>query len=201
VRAGLKTSTAATVGNVLLTEEQIQVRVREMGAILSREYVGKSPVLVNILKGGFIFLADLIRSMDIACEVDFMVVSSYEDKGESSGVVRILSDLGLNIEGRHVIIVEDIVDTGLTLDYLRELLLARNPASLKIVTLLDKSEKRVVNVPIDLVGFRIPNEFVVGYGLDFAQRYRNLPYITVLNGSQLLDFAAGDGSGTRNDQR
>lgn len=197
----MKTSTAATVGNVLLTEEQIQVRVREMGAILSREYVGKSPVLVNILKGGFIFLADLIRSMDIACEVDFMVVSSYEDKGESSGVVRILSDLGLNIEGRHVIIVEDIVDTGLTLDYLRELLLARNPASLKIVTLLDKSEKRVVNVPIDLVGFRIPNEFVVGYGLDFAQRYRNLPYITVLNGSQLLDFAAGDGSGTRNDQR
>jgi hypoxanthine phosphoribosyltransferase len=100
-----------------------------------------------------------------------------------------------------VIIVEDIVDTGLTLDYLRELILARNPASLKIVTLLDKSEKRQVNVPIDLVGFRIPNEFVVGYGLDYAQLYRNLPYITVLNGSQLLDFAAGDGSGTRNDQR
>jgi hypoxanthine phosphoribosyltransferase len=130
-----------------------------------------------------------------------MVVSSYEGGGESSGVVRILSDLGLNVEGRHVIIVEDIVDTGLTLDYLRELILARNPASLKIVTLLDKSEKRQVNVPIDLVGFRIPNEFVVGYGLDYAQLYRNLPYITVLNGSQLLDFAAGDGSGTRNDQR
>jgi hypoxanthine phosphoribosyltransferase len=197
----LKASTASTVGNVLLTEEQIQARVREMGAVLSYEYAGKSPVLVNILKGGFIFLADLIRSMDIPCEIDFMVVSSYEDKGESSGVVRILSDLGLNVEGRHVIIVEDIVDTGLTLDYLRELLLARNPASLKIVTLLDKSEKRQVNVPIDLVGFQIPNEFVVGYGLDYAQRYRNLPYITVLNGSQLLDFAAGDGSGTRNDQR
>lgn len=196
----MKTSTATTVGNVLLSEEQIQARVREMGGFLSQEYAGKSPVLVNILKGGFIFLADLIRSMDIACEVDFMVVSSYE-KGQSSGVVRILSDLGLNVEGRHVIIVEDIVDTGLTLDYLRELLLARNPASLKIVTLLDKSEKRQVNVPIDLVGFRIPNEFVVGYGLDYAQRYRNLPYITVLNGSQLLDFAAGDGSGTRNDQR
>jgi hypoxanthine phosphoribosyltransferase len=197
----LKSSTAATVGNILLTEEQIRARVGEMGAVLSKEYAGKSPVLVNILKGGFIFLADLIRAMDVPCEVDFMVVSSYEDKGESSGVVRILSDLGLNVEGRHVIIVEDIVDTGLTLDYLRELILARNPASLKIVTLLDKSEKRQVNVPIDLVGFRIPNEFVVGYGLDYAQLYRNLPYITVLNGSQLLDFAAGDGSGTRNDQR
>ncbi|HET9887620.1 MAG TPA: hypoxanthine phosphoribosyltransferase [bacterium] len=197
----MKASTASTVGNVLLTEEQIQARVREMGAVLAHEYAGKSPVLVNILKGGFIFLADLIRWMDIPCEVDFMVVSSYEDKGESSGVVRILSDLGLNVEARHVIIVEDIVDTGLTLDYLRELLMARNPASLKIVTLLDKSEKRQVNVPIDLVGFQIPNEFVVGYGLDYAQRYRNLPYITVLNGSQLLDFAAGDGSGTRNDQR
>jgi len=195
------TSLAVPVGNVLLTEEQILVKVREMGRTLSREYAGKSPVLVNILKGGFVFLADLIRSMDIPCEVDFMVVSSYENNQESSGVVRILSDLGLNVEGRHVIIVEDIVDTGLTLDYLRELLLARNPASLKIVTLLDKSEKRQVNVPIDLVGFRIPNEFVVGYGLDYAQRYRNLPYITVLNGSQLLDFAAGDGSGTKDDER
>ena len=195
------TSLAVPVGNVLLTEEQIRLKVREMGETLSREYAGKSPILVNILKGGFVFLADLIRSMDIPCEVDFMVVSSYENNHESSGVVRILSDLGLNVEGRHVIIVEDIVDTGLTLDYLRELLLARNPASLKIVSLLDKSEKRQVNVPIDLVGFRIPNEFVVGYGLDYAQRYRNLPYITVLNGSQLLDFAAGDRSGTKDDER
>jgi hypoxanthine phosphoribosyltransferase len=195
------TSLAVPVGNVLLTEEQIRLKVREMGETLSREYAGKSPILVNILKGGFVFLADLIRSMDIPCEVDFMVVSSYENNHESSGVVRILSDLGLNVEGRHVIIVEDIVDTGLTLDYLRELLLARNPSSLKIVSLLDKSEKRQVNVPIDLVGFRIPNEFVVGYGLDYAQRYRNLPYITVLNGSQLLDFAAGDRSGTKDDER
>jgi hypoxanthine phosphoribosyltransferase len=121
-----------------------------------------------------------------------MVVSSYEDHVESSGVVRILSDLGLNIEGRHVVIVEDIVDTGLTLEYLRELLLARNPASLKIVTLLDKFEKRQVNVPIDWVGFRIPNEFVVGYGLDFAQRHRNLPYITRLDDSQIAGL---DGRG------
>ncbi len=178
----------APVGTVLYTEAQIRARVREMGAVLAREYAGKSPILVNILKGGFIFLADLIRAMDIHCEVDFMVVSSYEDKTESSGVVRILSDLGLNVEGRHVIVVEDIVDTGLTLDYLRELLLARSPASLKIVTLLDKSEKRQVDVPIDLVGFRIPNEFVVGYGLDYAQRYRNLPYITVLDGHSFPDL-------------
>lgn len=178
----------APIGTILYSEEQIRAKVCEMGAILSREYAGKSPILVNILKGGFIFLADLIRAMDIHCEIDFMVVSSYEDKTESSGVVRILSDLGLNVEGRHVVIVEDIVDTGLTLDYLRELLLARNPASLKIVTLLDKSEKRVVDVPIDLVGFRIPNEFVVGYGLDYAQRYRNLPYITVLDGNSFPDL-------------
>jgi hypoxanthine phosphoribosyltransferase len=185
------------VGNVLLTEEQIRDKVREVGALLSHEYAGKTPILVNILKGGFIFLADLIRAMDVPCEVDFMVVSSYEDEGHSSGIVRILSDLGLNVAGRHVIIVEDIVDTGLTLEYLRELLLARNPASLKIVTLLDKYEKRQVNVPIDLVGFRIPNEFVVGYGLDYGQRYRNLPYITVLHGNQNLDFGAEDGGDVR----
>lgn len=178
----------APIGTVLYSEEVLRARVREMGAILSREYVGKSPILVNILKGGFIFLADLIRAMEIHVEVDFMVVSSYEDKTESSGVVRILSDLGLNVEGRHVIIVEDIVDTGLTLDYLRELLLARNPSSLKIVTLLDKSEKRQVDVPIDLVGFQIPNKFVVGYGLDYAQHYRNLPYITVLDGQSFPDL-------------
>ena len=123
--------------------------------------------------------------MDMHCEMDFMVVSSYEDKKESSGVVRILSDLGLNIEGRHVLIVEDIVDTGLTLEYLRELLYARNPASLRVVTLLDKVDRRIVEVPIEYTGFRIPDEFVVGYGLDYAQRYRNLPYITVLEEDDL----------------
>jgi hypoxanthine phosphoribosyltransferase len=179
------TERVAPIGNVLLSEEKILARVRELGRELSAEYAGKQPVLVNILKGGFIFLADLIRAMDVHCEMDFMVVSSYEDKTESTGVVRILSDLGLNIGGRHVLIVEDIVDTGLTLDYIRELLLARNPASLKIVTLLDKVDRRVQHVPIDWVGFEIPDEFVVGYGLDYAQRYRNLPYITVLDGNAL----------------
>ena len=130
--------------------------------------------------------------------MDFMVVSSYEDKTDSSGVVRILSDLGLNIEGRHVLVVEDIVDTGLTLEYLRELLLARNPASLRIVSLLDKHERRRVEVPIDWVGFRIPDEFVVGYGLDFAQRFRNLPYITVLDEND-LPTAGLDSTGVSKD--
>jgi len=179
------TERVAPIGNVLLSEERIRARVQELGREISAEYADKQPVLVNILKGGFIFLADLIRAMDVHCEMDFMVVSSYEDKTESSGVVRILSDLGLNIGGRHVLIVEDIVDTGLTLDYIRELLLARSPASLKIVTLLDKVDRRVQDVPIDWVGFEIPDEFVVGYGLDYAQRYRNLPYITVLDGNAL----------------
>jgi hypoxanthine phosphoribosyltransferase len=190
------TNEIPTIGNVLLSEEAIRTRVRELGRELTAEYEGKSPVLVSILKGGFIFLADLVRTLDMHCEMDFMVVSSYEERTESSGVVRILSDLGLNIEGRHVLIVEDIVDTGLTLEYIRELLLARNPASLKVVTLLDKWEKRVVDVPIDFIGFRIPNEFVVGYGLDYAQRYRNLPYITVLDES-LVPARARQERGTR----
>jgi hypoxanthine phosphoribosyltransferase len=182
---GVDTEATAPIGNILLSEETIRARVREIGRQIAREYAGKNPVLVNLLKGGFIFLADLVRAMNIECEMDFMVVTSYEDKTESSGVVRILSDLGLNIAGRHVLIVEDIVDTGLTLEYIRELLIARNPASLKIVTLLDKSSRRVLQVPLDWVGFEIPDEFVVGYGLDYAQRFRNLPYITVLDGSVL----------------
>jgi hypoxanthine phosphoribosyltransferase len=192
--------TVAPIGNVLISEEKLRGRVRELGRVLSAEYRGKCPICVNILKGGFIFLADLVRAMDIDCEMDFMVVSSYEDKTDSSGVVRILSDLGLNIEGRHVLIVEDIVDTGLTLEYLRELLQARNPASLKIVALLDKTDRRRVEVPIDWVGFPIPDEFVVGYGLDFAQRFRNLPYITVLDENDLPN-AGLDDAGASQDGR
>jgi hypoxanthine phosphoribosyltransferase len=184
--------TVAPIGNVLISEDKLRARVRELGRELSAEYRGKCPICVNILKGGFIFLADLVRAMDVDCEMDFMVVSSYEDKTDSSGVVRILSDLGLNIEGRHVLIVEDIVDTGLTLEYLRELLQARNPASLKIVALLDKTDRRRVEVPIDWVGFPIPDEFVVGYGLDFAQRFRNLPYITVLDENDLPTVGLDD---------
>ena len=175
------------VGNVLIDEERIRTRIAEMGREISAAYEGEVPVLINILKGGFIFLADLARALKVDCEIDFMVVSSYEDKTESSGVVRILSDLGVNLEGRHVLIVEDIVDTGLTLDYLRELLAARNPASLRIVTLLNKPDRRQADVPLDWVGFDIPDEFVVGYGLDFAQRFRNLPYITVLDPNAIVE--------------
>ena len=189
--------TMQPIGTVLFGEDIIRSRVAELGREISRDYAGKAPILVNILKGGFIFLADLVRSIDVPCEMDFMVVSSYEDRTESSGVVRILSDLGLNIEGRHVLVVEDIVDSGLTLEYLRELLLARNPASLRVVTLLDKHERRKVHVPVDYVGFRIPDEFVVGYGLDYAQRFRNLPYITVLDADDLpeLDVPPGTEGG------
>lgn len=181
------------IGTVLFDEAAIRARVAELGREISRDYAGKAPILVNILKGGFIFLADLVRRIDVPCEMDFMVVSSYEDRTESSGVVRILSDLGLNVEGRHVLVVEDIVDSGLTLEYLRELLLARNPASLRVVTLLDKFERRKVHVPVDYVGFRIPDKFVVGYGLDYAQRFRNLPYITVLDADDLPDLDWPDG--------
>jgi hypoxanthine phosphoribosyltransferase len=185
-----ETTISPVVGTPLLSKEAIGRRVLELGKELSRVYADENPVLVNILKGGFIFLADLVRAMNVRCELDFMVVSSYEDKTDSSGVVRILSDLGVNIAGRHVLIVEDIVDTGLTLEYIRELLLSRNPKSLRIVTLLDKAQKRKVSVPIDFVGFEIPDEFVVGYGLDYAQRYRNLPYITVLGPEEI---ASGQG--------
>ena len=190
-------TTMQPIGTVLFSEDAIRNRVSELGREISRDYAGKAPILVSILKGGFIFLADLVRCIDVPCEMDFMVVSSYEDRTESSGVVRILSDLGLNIEGRHVLVVEDIVDSGLTLDYLRELLLARNPASLGVVTLLDKHERRRVHVPVDYVGFRIPDEFVVGYGLDYAQRFRNLPYITVLDADDLpeLEFPPGTEGG------
>ena len=181
----MNSETITPIGNVLISGPELRKRIAELGRELADEYRDLCPICVNILKGGFIFLADLVRAMDIDVEVDFMAVSSYEDKTDSSGVVRILSDLLLNIEGRHVLIVEDIVDTGLTLEYLRELLLARNPASLRIVSLLDKVDRRRVEVPIDWVGFRIPDEFVVGYGLDFAQRFRNLPYITVLDADDL----------------
>lgn len=188
MKGGAPEAMMTPIGQVLFTEEAIRQRVASLGRDLSAEYAGKVPILVSILKGGFIFLADLVRAMDVPCEMDFMVVSSYEDQTESSGVVRILSDLGLNIEGRHVLVVEDIVDTGLTLEYLRELLLARNPASLRIVTLLDKPARRRVHVPLDYVGFPVPDEFVVGYGLDYAQRFRNLPYITVLDDENLPDL-------------
>jgi hypoxanthine phosphoribosyltransferase len=170
----------APVGEILIPAEKIRERVAQLGKEISRDYKGKVPVLVNILKGGIIFLSDLVREMEVLHEIDFMSVSSYNSQTESTGVVRILADLSINIEGRDVIIVEDIVDSGLTLVYIRHILQARHPKSLRICTLLDKRARREVAVPLDYVGFEIPDAFVIGYGLDYVQKYRNLPYVAVL---------------------
>lgn len=168
------------IKEVLFTEEQIQQKVKELGAVLTEEYKDKNPILVCILKGGMPFMADLIKEMDIFLEIDFMDVSSYGDAMESSGEVKILKDLDTSIEGRHILFVEDIVDSGRTLAYLKEMFEYRKAASVKIVTLLDKPEGRKVEVDVDWTGFEIPDAFVLGYGLDYKENYRNLPYIGVL---------------------
>ncbi len=155
-------------------------KVKELAARISSDYKNKNPVLVGILKGSFVFMADLVRQLHIPHEVDFIAVASYGSQMQASGVVRWLKDLGTNIEGRHVVIVEDIIDSGLTLNYIRNNLLTRNPKSLKIVTLLSKKKRRNRRIPLKYVGFSIPDKFVVGYGLDFGERYRNLPYIAEL---------------------
>ncbi|MFD1424499.1 hypoxanthine phosphoribosyltransferase [Laceyella sacchari] len=168
------------IKEVLISEEQIKEKVRELGQRLSEEYKDLNPLCVCVLKGAVPFMADLIREMPIKMEMDFMAVSSYGNSTTSSGVVRILKDLDASIEGRHVLIVEDIIDSGLTLSYLVEMLKGRNAASVKIVTLLDKPDRRKVDLSPDYCGFTIPDAFVIGYGLDFAEKYRNLPYIGVL---------------------
>lgn len=165
---------------VLLSQEQINIRVRELGQQISRDYAGKDLLVVGILKGAFIFMSDLVRAIDIPLEADFMAVSSYGMSSESSGVVRIIKDLDQSIEGRNVLVVEDIVDTGLTLNYLVENLKARNPASVKVCTFLDKPERRQVKVNADYNGYDVPDEFLVGYGLDYSEKYRNLPYVAIL---------------------
>ncbi|HVP56957.1 MAG TPA: hypoxanthine phosphoribosyltransferase [bacterium] len=172
------------IEKTLISESQIQQRVRELAEQISRDYKGRIPTLVSILKGGIIFLTDLMRHLTVLHEIDFMSVSSYDSGTQTTGVVRILADLSRNIEDRDVIIVEDIVDSGLTLDYIRHILLARHPKSLKICTLLDKKARRQVEVPIDYVGFEIPDEFVIGYGLDYQEKYRNLPYVAVMAPSE-----------------
>jgi hypoxanthine phosphoribosyltransferase len=164
----------------LLTEAEIKARTLELGLQLAKEYAGKDPLVVGILSGSFLFIADLVRAMNLQLGVDFMAVSSYGDRTTSSGVVRILKDLNSSIAGRDVLLVEDIVDTGLTLHYLVQNLQTRNPASLRVCTLLDKREARKRAVELAYVGFECPNEFVVGYGLDYGGRYRNLPFIGVL---------------------
>ena len=171
------------VEEVLLTHEQIEARVGELGAQLAADYGDRDPVLVSVLKGSIIFLADLVRAMDIPLAIDLMEVSSYGAATESSGQVRILKDLSGSIEGRHVIVVEDIIDTGLTLNYLLRYLEDRGPASIRVCCLLDKPARRLASIEIDYRGFTIPDRFVIGYGLDYDERYRNLPYIGVLRPS------------------
>ena len=169
------------VGEVLVDEEALQARIAELGEEISSDYAGRDLLLVGVLKGAVFFMADLMRRLTVPCEIDFMAVASYGAGTDSSGVVRILKDLDLNIEGRDVLIVEDIIDSGLTLSYLVRNLEAREPASLEVCALLTKPARREVEVPVRYVGFEIPNRFVIGYGLDFAERYRNLPYIGVLH--------------------
>ena len=169
------------VSKVLLEEEAVAARVAELGADVSTDYADKDLLLVGVLKGAVFFMADLMRRLTIPCEVDFMAISSYGASTDSSGVVRILKDLDINIEGRDVLVVEDIIDSGLTLSYLMRSLKARKPASLEICALLTKPERREIEVPVKFVGFEIPNKFVIGYGLDFAERYRNLPFVGVLH--------------------
>jgi hypoxanthine phosphoribosyltransferase len=171
------------VEEVLLTDAQIRARVAELGTQLSRDYDGRDPVLISVLKGSIIFLADLVRAMEIPLSVDLMEVSSYGASTESSGQVRILKDLSKPIDGRHVVVVEDIIDTGLTLNYLLRYLRDKGPASLGICCLLDKPARRLAPIDIDYRGFTIPDRFVIGYGLDYDERYRNLPYIGVLRPS------------------
>ena len=168
------------IESVLFSEQELQDCVKRIAGEITRDYAGQEPVFVGVLKGSFIFIADLMRHVDLHCSVDFMAVSSYGKGSVTTGAVKINKDLSENIEGKHVIMVEDILDSGLTLSYLTKYLMQRKPASIKIATLLDKPARRRAEVKPDYVGFEVPDAFVVGYGLDFAEKYRNLPYIGIL---------------------
>jgi hypoxanthine phosphoribosyltransferase len=170
-----------SIGEILVQPDELQHRIRELGAEISADYAGRDLLLIGVLKGAVFFLADLMRQIEVPCEVDFMAVSSYGSSTDSSGVVRILKDLDAPLEGRHVLIVEDIVDSGLTLQYLMRTLQTRGPASLAVCALLTKPERRKAEVPARYVGFEIPDKFAIGYGLDYAERYRNLPYVATLS--------------------
>ena len=182
-----QTELEGAVGEVLIDEPTLQSRIIELGEELSSDYAGKDLLLVGVLKGAVFFMADLMRSLTVPCEVDFMAISSYGAETDSSGVVRILKDLDIPLQGRDVLIVEDIIDSGLTLSYLMRNLEAREPASLEVCALLTKPDRREIDVPVRYIGFEIPNRFVIGYGLDFAERYRNLPYVGVLDPEILPD--------------
>jgi hypoxanthine phosphoribosyltransferase len=184
-----ETQLERAVEEVLIDEERLRRRIAELGEEVSADYAGRDLLLVGVLKGAVFFMADLMRRLTVPCEIDFMAISSYGASTDSSGVVRILKDLDINIEGRDVLVVEDIIDSGLTLSYLMRNLEAREPASLEICALLTKPERREIDVPVRYVGFEIPNRFVIGYGLDFAERYRNLPYVGVLEASLIPEGA------------
>lgn len=169
--------------DTLISEEKLQARIAELGAEISKDYEGKELVVLCVLKGGVMFMTDLVKHIEVPLKMEFMVVSSYGDAYKSSGLVKILKDLDEPIEGKHVLIVEDIIDSGRTLSYLKKMLGERKPESLKICTLLDKEEERIADVEVDYSGFKVGNEFVIGYGLDYKQYYRNLPYIAVNRGS------------------
>ncbi len=168
------------IREILIEEKALQEKVKELGAKITADYKDKDLLLICVLKGAVIFVSDLMRQIDTALDIDFMAISSYGANTQSSGVVRILKDLNTSIEGKHVLIVEDIIDSGLTLSYLVENLKSRGPASVEICTILDKPDRRKIDLYIKYTGFKIPDEFVVGYGLDYAEKYRNLPYIAVL---------------------
>jgi len=167
------------MGEVIITETEIREKIKELGLQISKDYEGKEPVLICVLKGACVFIADLMRAIEVPVVVDFLSISTYAEKSEA-GAVRIIKDLDIDITGRDVLVVEDIIDTGFTLGYLLRILKARNPATLKVVVLLDRPALRIVDLPVAYKGFEIPEEFVVGYGLDYRQKYRNLPYICLL---------------------
>lgn len=168
------------VKKILFDEKQLSEKVEELGSKISEDYKGKDLLVVGVLKGSVLFASDLIKNITIPCEIDFMAVSSYGNSTETSGVVRILKDLDHSIEGKHVLLVEDIVDSGVTLNYLLKYLKARRAESIEIVSLLNKPERRTADLEVKYIGFEVPNEFIVGYGIDYAEKYRNLPYIAIL---------------------
>lgn len=169
-----------SIEKVLFTEEQITEKIKELGSQIAKDYAGKNPLIISVLRGSFIFMADLVRAIDIPCEVDFLSVSSYGSGTVSSGNIKMIQGLDGDIKGRHVIVVEDILDSGRTLSYLMETLRESGAASISLCTFLDKPERRVVPVHVDYCGFQVPDEFIVGYGLDYAQRFRNLPFVGIL---------------------
>lgn len=168
------------IQEVLFSEKEIQDKVEHLGQLISKEYAGRNPLVICVLKGAFIFMSDLVKQIDIPLEIDFMAISSYGQSTQSSGIVKIIKDLDVSVEGREVLIVEDIIDSGLTLSYLVDVLGRRKAMSIKIVTLFDKPGRRTVQMDVEYTGFSLPDAFVVGYGLDYAEKYRNLPYLAIL---------------------